>query len=185
MRSLRMMLSMAVRRFSRTNVEEKRGYSGVRNDRLGFGHFDTGAGLAELLDDQPRLAEDLHPFAQRSMKSRGAKRRDALSFLLWQGFEPPNIDPCVAAIEVVRDLDGIRIAAGVAQHLAVRRSETGMQYRELQETAGSQHPRHLLNRAPLIRHVHQRHESDGKVEGSRRKGEVGPVGNLKGNAERI
>src|SRR6266852_3227414 len=52
-RLLRMVLSMAVRRFSRTNAEEKRGYSGVRNDRLGFGHFDTGAGLAELLDDQP------------------------------------------------------------------------------------------------------------------------------------
>src|SRR4051794_11960577 len=88
--------------------------------------------------DQP-----VQPRAQRSDENGDTEGCHPLFDVRRSGGEEPLLDLALPSGEVFGDLDGVRMAALVAQVPAVRRVEAGMGYGELEETARSEHPEDL------------------------------------------
>ncbi len=96
---------------SRTNMQEERSDPSVRHDRLGLGQFRIRAGFSELLDCQPRPADDLYPSAQCPMEPRRPERCDPFALLPRQRLEPPT----VYRVEVTPNLDASHLAGRIPQ----------------------------------------------------------------------
>jgi hypothetical protein len=82
------------------------------------------------------------------------------------------LDLAFPSDEVLADLDGVRVAAIVAQVPAVRRVEAGMDDGELNETTRSEHPEDLGQHTLRLGYVHEAHKRRHEVEARRLETQV-------------
>jgi len=117
--------------------------------RFRFGQFHADARFVKAFDNQPGLQDKVDPPAQRPVEPGNAERLRPFAFFLRHVGQPPGIDPPIGRIEIAGDLYRSRCAVGLPQYAAVRRYETRMQDRELEEAARSQNPFCLAKGAAL------------------------------------
>ena len=112
------------------DVQEIRGELGVLQPEMLPDRLVARARLAEPLEHEPAVKEQVQLLAQGARKAGDAERQPHLQLGRGCG-EDPLLDLAVQPAEVVPDLDRVGDPVFVSEVLAVRRVEAGVGDREL------------------------------------------------------
>src|SRR5688500_6148013 len=156
--------STVLLRLAAAHVQEVAHQPRVADVWLARGKLLIRVRLVQTLDYEAAVDDQVHPAAERAMKARHTKFRDALARLGRRCAENPFLNLAIRRIEIPGNLHVQLHSLLIPHRLAIRRRETGMADGELEEPAGLEHAKDLGKGGVLPRHIHQTHRRHREIK---------------------